>query len=365
MRLLVLPFTLGAAGLLGACGGQEAPEPILEQRPPWSVFAEARGMPDFEPTTPLRHYRLTGDAVFFQGDREISQVTELWLAAPDRMRFRLGAAGEAPNIFLLSDFENCWVRTPGKEFQEYPSLDLWKETLIRWHVLRFPWGWEDAVGLEVGLQRDFLLDTDLGTLTLTTNELGLPHEVQLRENILNLGDWQTADGSGFLLPMDWDWTSELGRRKESFSHARDRFLYLDSAFRPGESVSVELARLDVADVALNADNFDVVELRLQYLTEEQWSAGSDWAPGRWWTHDGERVYLFAVGVGAQESANRLEARTYLWWATHQEIAGPAALAQMEIVLPQLGVVQDGSLWILEQDREKAWRRGFLLPVAKN
>ncbi|MHC4381028.1 MAG: hypothetical protein ACYSU1_08055, partial [Planctomycetota bacterium] len=111
--------------------------------------------------------------------------------------------------------------------------------------------------------------------------------------------------------------------------------------------------------------FDVVELELQYLTEEEWSAGSGWAPGKWWQHDGERLYLYSVGVGPQETAHRLRNRAYLWWATHQELDGKLALDQLNSDLPQLNVVQDGAIWVLEQDRADAWRRGFLLPVVRN
>ncbi|MHC4822941.1 MAG: hypothetical protein ACYTEP_02870 [Planctomycetota bacterium] len=365
MRSWTLLLACGVTGVLGACGGQEAPPPIVEERPPWSAFAEARGMPDFEPATPLRHFRLTGDAVFLQEDRRIPQQSELWLAAPDRMRFRLGAAGEAPNIFLLSDIDHCWVKTPTTGFQDYPSLDLWKETLIRWHVLRFPWGWEDTIGLEEGLKRDFLLETELGTMTLSTDASGLPQQVHLRENDLSLGDWKASEGNGYLVPHRWDWTSELGRRDEAYVIIRSGMLYLDSAFRPEEVSDVELARLGAAEVEMNADNFDVVELELQYLTEEEWSAGSGWAPGKWWQHDGERLYLYSVGVGPQETAHRLRNRAYLWWATHQELDGKLALDQLNTVLPQLNVVQDGAIWVLEQDRADAWRRGFLLPVVRN
>ncbi len=325
-------------------------------------------MPVSPPRTPRQHFRLVGEASFFQGEQEIVLQAELWLAGPSRMRMRLGIPQQNVHLFWLFHPEQAWVQNNSSPAESYPSLDLWVDTLLRWHALRFPWGWEKALASSVKpsqLAGDYQLETPLGLLLLSTNHEGLPTELALRETTVKLQDWQPATPSGALVPVQWDWTTPQGRRLEKYRNRSDQVLFLSSVFQPEVGNSkIFVAKFLPDQTESSGDNLEVLELPLQYIKEKEWQQQEQWAPGNWWLHEGQRLYVFNIGVPTQAKAHQTSARKWLSWSTNQDTSTKEALSYLQIALDSLQLKADGSLWSLEIPDSAHKRRAFLLPVTK-
>ena len=365
-------FTVGLAARLGSCGNN-APEsagkvqdPAPEQAPqnvplasPLAKYAQARGMPVKESFGPDKQFRLVGDLVFHVEDQVVPQAGELLLGGSSRMQFKLMRTGFYTNTFLLASAEECWVQSRNKKFEDYDSLDLWQESILRWHALRFPWEWQDA---EFG---EFTLETELGTLTLEVNEKLLPSRISLRGSHVALSDWQTASNSAVLYPMHWDWTYEGGRRVESFHSVYDHSLFVDSAFTPqaGERDRTYLLDLGNRD-AVSGELLDFLHTAWQSVGLGEWVDSSSGAPGQWYEHQGERRFVFEPGIESQVGAKVLEARDWLVWSTFQKVSAEEAQAYLASVLPQLQATADGALWSHISEQGRAGRSVFVLPVIR-
>lgn len=353
-------FQVGIVLLLASCGDDvREPEVLDVEALPLTKFAEARGMSAAEPKGPNKHYRLVGDLVFYQADQEIPQEGELWIGGTSRMRFSMGVGTEYPNVFLLADPENCWVRIYKEEFKTYDSLELWRETLIRWHTLRFPWGWQDAE------LKEFTLETELGILTLEVDADLLPSRISLGDSHVALSDWKAASNGSALYPMHWDWTYEGGRRVEDFTSIHDRALLVDSAFTP------KTAKRDFTylvnpenEFAAPSEHLDFLRIGWQSVGLGEWMDSSSGAPGIWYEHQGERRYVFAPGVENQLGAKVLEERDWLVWSTMQDLTQDDAMEYLSSILLQLNATVDGELWAHIPEQGIANRRVFVLPVIR-
>lgn len=345
-------FTVGLVALLGSCG-DGAPVP------PLAKYAEARGMAVKEPIGPDKQFRLVGELAFHLEDQVMPQDGELLLGGSSRMQFKVMSAGFYTNTFLLASAEECWVQKHNKEFEEYEPLELWKESILRWHALRFPWGWQDA---EFG---EFTLETKLGTLTLEVNEQLLPSRISLRDSHVALSDWRTASNSAVLYPMHWDWTYEGRRRVESFQSLHDRSLFVDSAFTPQTGQRDRTYLLDVGDGnEVSGELLDILHAAWQSIGVAE---GADWftgAPGQWYEHQGERRFVFEPGIESQPGAEVLEARDWLVWSTLQKVSAEQAQAYLASVLPQLQATADGDLWSHLSENDRVGRSVFVLPVIR-
>jgi len=365
-------ITVGIAGLLLGCsddapGSKATTEPLstAEDLPtevitpsPLAAYAKARGMPVQEPRTPAKQYRLVGDLAFFIDDREIPQQGELWIGGADRMRFSMGAEGALPNVFLLTNREQSWLKLPHKEFVAYDPTDLAIETLMRWHTLRFPWGWQKEDNGELSV------DTPSGKLTLEVNAENLPARVSLLGFHVALEQWQASQRTQFLMPMHWDWTSESGRRVEDYVSIHDRSLLLSSVFSPPKESRDDHELLPATGIpAPTTEDFDLVEIAWQSYGVGEIPDSASRIPGLWWEHLGERRFVLSPGVGQQPGAQQIETRTWLMWSTKQNISAQDAEQHMLSTLAELGVQADGGLWsMIPQDTENQ-RRSFLLPVS--
>jgi len=375
-------FGVGLAALLGSCGDEaHQPNPsvaqdVMVQEPataevlveapieaplasPLAKYAKARGLSASEPRGPNKHYRVVGDVVFHIEDQEVPQDGELLLGGGARMQFTLKREGFYPNTFLLASPEECWVRFHNKEFEDYEALDLWKESLMRWHTLRFPWGWQDA---DLG---EFTIETELGVLTLEVNEEHLPSRISMRDSHVALSDWRAASNGPALYPMHWDWTYESGRRVESFTSIHDRALFVDSAFTPKTSARDYTYLISPEDDAITSSEYlDFLRITWQSVSKGEWMDSSSGAPGVWYEHQGEPRYVFAPGIEPQPGAKVLEERDWLVWSTMQNLNSDDALEYLNSILPQLKATRDGELWSHIPDEGIANRRVFVLPVIR-
>lgn len=321
-------------------------------------------MPEEEPRSPARHYFLDGKITFHLEDRAITQNGELRLAAGDRMRFRIRQGEEHPNIFLLADPDQCWLKTGGAAYRAYDPLDLWIETTMRWLLLRFPWDWEPATRTPLGpeglntLAADFVLTTALGEIHLETDAEGFPKVASLRGHSVRVDDWHMATPSGKLVPLHWDWTSEQGRREEQFERFRDRAVLVDSSFLP-DSAKEAMARAmpDAGNSAGTGDNLDVITLGFTYVEGPS-------PLGTRWTVSGEPRFVLQGSALERNTLplQSMEARSWLAWGTQQVVSAEDAEDYLLSVLTELQLEADGPLWAQIDEDRPSRRRGFLLPV---
>ena len=366
-------FTLSLVALFGGCA-DEAPEPVevlQESAPeppaielplvaPLAEYAEARGLPEKEPNGPDKQYRMVGNLVFHLNDQEVPQEGELLLGGSARMQFILKREGYYPNTFLLASPEASWVRFHNKEFEEYEPQDLWKESLIRWHVLRFPWGWQKTEFEE------FTLETPLGEITLEVNENLLPSRASLRSSHVALSEWKAAENSDATYPMHWDWTDESGRRVESFTSLHSRALFVDSAFTPkgGRRDRSYLLAPD-NETEMSGELLDFLRTGWQSVGVGEQMDSSSGALGHWYEHQGERRYVFEPGLEAQPGAKVIAERDWLVWSTFQKTSSEEALAYLTSALPQLKATADGDLWAHIPEQDRLERSVFVLPVLRD
>jgi len=332
-------------------------------------------------------FLLRGQLAFQQGGGEeaggstVEQDGELWLGGPARLRFSLSGFGRT-NLFLLADAEHSWVRVPGKEFLPNPPAVLAEECLLRWTIMRFPWGWEQELAaaedpLSSSPSALLLLsrETPFGTLELTLDQDRRPLRASVGNAMAEVGDWRAAPATIAEYPHHWRWPSGDDLREEQFTALSDQAFFLDDAFRPPRADH----EVDLKDLGKESQ-FDGEQLRdlslregsLAFLTEDDASTFDQDAPaGSWWRHQNRRYYLpseqslFATEAedGTTLPYRHTEARQWLRWTTTTALNDETARARLEAVASQLQLESAGTLWSLITDRADAPRM-FLLPVRK-
>jgi hypothetical protein len=367
---------------LGSCSEAEKPLDPSGQAPTPSAgensllerFAQARQMSTTAPISPAKHFRLLGKITFHTANSDIEQDAELWLAGPHRMSFQLGTGGLL-NDFRLFDAEHCWLKPAGGEFADYDPAELLTETILRWEVLRFPWGWEEALAatklasaddLGVTLEKHSLQ----GPILLETDRNGLPKRVKLAGSSLALGDWKPAEQPQSLVPSTWQWQYQTGKRSEVFSSIRGHALFQDNAFRPVQGKNLTVDRLVSAldqDPSLG-DEFGVMNLTLHYLQEKEHADFQGaLVRGRWWQVGEQRYFVAALEEPQPSSGWRTSSNTmWLRWSTYANTSAADGIKSLTAVMAQTGFHATGDCWaLLPPDGERNYRRVFLMPVAKD
>jgi len=376
-----------AVGMIGvcwmSCGKSEAPKVPegVAQTPAAGAsengllqqLAAARNMFAGEPLSPAKHFRLLGKIIFHTSNGDIEQGSELWLAGPQRMSFQVGPERQR-NDFRLFDSTHCWLKKVSGQFEEYDAAELTTETMLRWEVLRFPWGWqaqlaEIARAQSQDLRMTLERATTLGPLVIETDSHGFPARARLAGSSLSLGDWRAADEQQELMPHVWQWQYQAGKRTEHYDSVRARALFQDSAFRPvsGEKFPIGNLESAIATDANLSEEFGVVETSLFYLEEKAHAnfQGS-LANGQWWQVGSARFFVANVDENLPADWQRSANTTWLRWSTYADIKTADGIHSLTAVLEQMGYHATGACWALEvPPGKRSYRHVFLLPVAKD
>ena len=376
---------LGMAGVGGmSCAKSAAPHQApgsVEQAPLTGAsnngllqqLAAARNQAAVEPLSPAKHFRLLGKIIFHSANGPIEQAAELWLAGAQRMSFQVGQERQR-NDFRLFDAEHCWLKKVSGPFEPYDAAELTTETMLRWEVLRFPWGWETQLALLTRPQSQDLRitlerATPFGPLVVETDGHGLPARAKLAGSSLTLGDWRSADEQQESMPHLWQWQYQAGKRTEQYDSIRARALFQDSAFRPVSEEKFPIGNLESAipTSANLSDEFGVVETSLFYLEEKAHAnfQGS-LASGQWWQVGNERFFVANADEHLAAEWQHWPNTTWLRWSTYADIKTADGILSLTAVLEQMGYHATDACWALEAPAGKrSYRHVFLLPVAKD
>lgn len=383
--------------LLAACGQAEPPvqepdkpveeaaETTVSEPEPLSLYAqcaEARGFPLTPPLSGIAgSFFVRGQLIFhfaggeLAGGKTFDQQAELWLGGPSRLRFALSKNANT-NLFLLADPKQSWVSARGEAYRENPPQVLTEECLIRWEVMRFPWGWEEVLtSAEANPDGSYTLQrlVDDKPLQLQLSAALLPAFASYGNARAELSDWRPAPASVSQYPHLWEWPNGEDLREEKLDLVVEQAFFLDSAFFPPaaeDSVlsqnQPELSPFSGSDLG----DLSLLEGTLAYLTEEDASTFDDQAPrGAWWRQGETRFFLQAeqqlllsdAPDGATLPTRQLAASAWLRWTTTAAINDEQALERLVAIAKQQKKEADGPLWALITERAEA-PRVFLLPL---
>ncbi|MDP7061963.1 MAG: hypothetical protein QF489_03400 [Planctomycetota bacterium] len=378
LRLALGLLALVTAMLTGSCSGQKRAEvailnPLLEE------LAALRGMPATAPLGPNQHYRVTGEITFHMPDQDIKLPSELWLAGPERMRFQLGQSPKF-NIFSLYDPDHCWLKAEQREVVDYDATELLTETALRWEVLRFPWGWDEQLLLiraaadsePVGLALKLMRPTPLGELTIELDDVGLPKYAALGESAVNLSEWNRLKEQSTLIPLQWLWQHQAGKRTETIVEFGEAALFHDRAFRPVTAGGTPVGQLQSAleDERTIGDEFGMLGKSFRFLEEESASAQvADLPAGEWWQAGEQRFFILRhpdPEVTAKWPSSESVSKQWLRWSTYSKVSMEDGIASLRSVMSQTGYRATGQCWaLIVADDGRARRSIFLMPVEKD
>ncbi|KAA3612838.1 MAG: hypothetical protein DWQ01_03820 [Planctomycetota bacterium] len=201
----------------------------------FATLAAARGLP---PEVPVRakHFRLDGKAHFRISqangqEKSIFNDCSMSLAGPDRLRYHAGS-GNKKNLFLLESHKQAWMLPAGKN--QYEAIDataLAKENWLRWHMLRFPWDFQQAfTELSAWPPEGWIRETPFGPMTVELDQEQRPAKIIWGEWLILLDRYQ-QNPSGVWLATRWQWFQENGSRTETFHQIYDQAFFLPYAFQ--------------------------------------------------------------------------------------------------------------------------------------
>lgn len=333
--------------LLAACG-DSAP---ADARGRFGRLAEARGQEAAPPPGPAWHFRALGRVIFPAEPAPLRQEAELWIGGPDRIKFVMtAAAGGGRNVFLLDGRAGCWLSADAGPWREWSSPELLAESLLRWELLRFPWGWQEEIAAAGANAARFARVTEAGELVLELDPEGRPRAASCAGVRAEVGDWRSVSPGRRLAPFRWEWTGPSGRRAEEYDELREDLRFFDEAFRPPPAAG---ARATLA-ASSAVERFGVIHARL-WLTG---AAGADPAMDApsWWRHEDRRVAAQLLDAElppppADGGAAAPEAAGGEWWLRwsfvgRTEDAADAA-AQLLQAAAQAGLQVRGSPWLRE------------------
>ncbi len=336
---------LGCA-LLAACGESPAPD----GRARCALLAAARHQGEVPPPGPAWHFRALGRVTFPAEPAPLQQDAELWIGGQDRIKFVMTASdGGGRNVFLLDGGDGCWVRTDAEPWREWGSAELLAESLVRWALLRFPWGWEEEIRAAAPDAAVFARATDAGELALELDASGLPRAASCAGVRAEVSDWRVVHPGQRIAPFRWTWTGPSGRRTEEYDELREDARFFDEAFRPPPATGAGRAR--IASDAV--ERFGVIKARMWRTPAASPDAAMD-APS-WWRHAGERVAAVLLEPGAPAPAGdgaaepvALEDEWWLRWS-FVGLAADAAQAETELLraAEQAGLTVRGQPWVRE------------------
>lgn len=334
-----LGLLLAGSLMLSGCGAD--PAPVQATRA--AQFAAVRGAVYPPPAGPPAHLRGIGRARFAAPQGVIEQDLELWVGGPGRGRWALTSPGNrARNLFLL-DGDSAWLSRGDALWDAYPAAELAAENALRWEIVRFPAGWEEAVAAAPTTTRRFTRAAAAGDLTIEVDEAGLPLRGEYAGVTARVAAWGAGHGAAAaaVMPVGWEWHGPSGARAETWTELRADARFFDEAFRPD------------ADGAAPRVHGDVGE-RLGVMEATMWRAGAAHVDAgmddlSWWEVDGARVaaVLLPSGAPTPDAAAVAESPTrWLRWS----FLGTArdardAARQIEALAHGAGLAPAGRPWL--------------------
>jgi hypothetical protein len=346
---------LAVTMLLAACSDRE---PAAPPPPPASagerLYAElcaARAVPATPPASPRQHLHALGEVAFATAGQGEHQRAELWLAGPSRMRFQASAANGNRNVFLVDGPDAGWVSTARdpKKWEEFRSPEVARETLLRWEVLRFPWGWREVVAAGGGDARAWTRRADEGEIVIEVGDDLRPRAASYAGVEVTLADWRPADDAPWQVARSWSWTGPSGGRSERYEQLGAQWLLFDDWFRPPDSSGAP----DRSFRAVGAsESCGVVRATLWTTATAPEHPGASGV--QWWLCDGRRAagVLLAADAPAPEQAAAEPHAHWLRWTFASDPAGALKAAE-EIggIARAAGLRVLGPVWLSEPDRE--------------
>jgi hypothetical protein len=329
--LAALAIALTAAG----CGDVQSEDP----RARLALLAAERGQGVEPPLGPAWHFRATGTVGFATDGQILEQQAELWCGGADRMRF-IATSATGRNVFLVNGADG-WLWTEGSDWRAYVSPELARETLLRWELLRFPWGWlAEIASAEPGATR---FERTAGEMPVAV-ELGvngMPMAAECQGVRAEVGDWRVVLVGARSVPHRWTWSGPSGRRTENFQEIREDVRYFDEAFRPPESGAPD--RL----VSGIGERFGVIRARMWRVPDAAADAPMD-APC-WWDRGGVELAAVLLDFGVSPPAGATTAEEAEWWLRWSFVgtseAAAAAGAQLTRAAKDAGLEARGEAWV--------------------
>ncbi len=362
--------------LTAACGEGSASReltPAAAQPTAPSLYARAcaaRHQPETTPTTPRQHSRALGTVEFGSGEQAVRQSAELWLAGPTRMRYVISNGSVNKNVFLLEAAGMGWLSAevtgrPAAKWEAYSDPAIERETLLRWELARFPWGWSEVLAEAGSETRTFVMRAAEGEVVIELDEALLPTSASYAGVDAQLADWAAATDSGRLHPRVWSWSGPSGRRTEQFDTWADGWIFFDEWFRPPASESSSDLTLRTTG---KVESIGVVEAQFWRLP-----GGSQAAPGPdcfWWRSGEERFAGALLPSGSPpplstrgEPAKAEAASHWLRWIFVGSAEQAArAVEELRETARATGLIATGAAILLDEGRPDGGQT-ILLPIA--
>jgi len=335
--------SLAALLLVATACGDDAPTGA--QTTIYAALCAARGVPELPSISPRQHLRAIGFVEFGAAEQGIRQRAEVWLGGPARMRFKASAENGARNVFLVTSPGVGWLSPANNErkWEAFQSPEVERETLLRWEVLRFPWGWQEIVEEAGPDARSWTRRAEEGEIVITVGDELLATSASYAGVELTLEAWQPADDAPWLIARTWGWNGPSGQRSEHYDELSARWMLFDDWFRPPTSEGLPDRSFRAVG---SADAFGVVQATLWRLDSAP--EARDQSGAQWWLRDGERfaAVLLPLDAPPPPSAGRTAPisdaqRHWLRWtfvsdaegarAAASEISGIARSAGMEVL----------------------------------
>lgn len=348
---------LAAALLSSACGGEHPPaEPPANGPDLYAALCAARSLPEAPPVSPRQHLHALGTVEFGAAGQGVSQSAELWLAGPERMRFHATAENGARNVFLLETAGTGWVNKAGapKKWERYDSPEVARESLLRWELLRFPWGWSAAVAAAGADARAWTRQAAEGEIVVEVGEDLRPRAASYAGIAVELRDWLPADDAPWQVARSWDWSGPSGSRTERYTAIGVQWLLFDDWFRPPSAGGGP----DRSYRAVGAkESFSVVRATM-WITATA-PVPPDESGRQWWLRDGERIAGVLLDPASPPLASGGEtpprAQPHEHWLRWCFVGDPgaarAAAAEIAGVAQAAGLQVLGPAWMSEPDRD--------------
>jgi hypothetical protein len=344
-RLLLNRAVLAGFAVLAGCDGGPQSSPQARM----ALLAAGRGQGVSAPPGPAWHFRALGRVIFPAEPAPLQQDAELWVGGPDRIRYLMTASdGGGRNIFLLDGAAGCWLRTNADPWRTWESAELLAESVIRWEILRFPWGWSDEIAAADPGATSFHRVIELGEFFLEIGADGLPAAAGCAGVRAEVSDWRVLSQGARIAPFHWAWSGPSGHRAEEFDELREDLRFFDEAFRPPPAAGGAGAQVRSSA----SERLGVIRARLLPAASAEEDPAMDAAS--WWWHEGQRVAArldLVPSIQPQDGEPAPPAIAEEWWLRWSYVAPsqPAEQTAAELLqaAKQAGLEVRGTPWVRE------------------